>query len=312
MEILSPDLKFRPFMESLAVHKLPPAEGWCFEIKFDGYRCQGIKQRGETHIFSRRGNIFDEKFPAVLEALSRLHAREFILDGEVVALDDHGRCNFNLLQHARRHPERIHFYAFDVLFLDGKDLAKLPFVKRRSILEREFPGSDHFHISPVFDDPDALLAAVRSHGFEGVMAKNKGSRYESGERSGAWQKKKTQPSDDFLIGGYLPGPNGFDELVVGRREGNRLRFMSSVRAGFVPRVKKQVFAAIHRAELRDCPFSNLPEKRGQHKFDEEKMRKAVWVRPRYLAEIAFNAVTPDGHLRHAKFLRLRETMDRPR
>jgi bifunctional non-homologous end joining protein LigD len=299
-------------MESLAVHKLPAPEGWWFEIKFDGYRCQGIKQLGETHVYSRNGNNFDRKFPGAVSALHGLHAREFILDGEVVALDDDGRCNFNLLQHAQAHQERIHFYAFDVLFLDGKDLTGLPLLKRRDILEREFPGRENFHISPVFDDPDALLAAVRSHGFEGVMAKNKSSKYECGERSGAWQKKKTQPSDDFVIGGYLPGANGFDELVVGRPAGKQLRFMSSVRAGFVPRIKKQVYAAIHDAEVHDCPFSNLPEERGQHKFDAEKMRKTVWLRPRRLAEIAFNNITPDGHLRHAKFIRLREKADRPK
>lgn len=306
---MSPELRFRPFMEALPVQKLPPAEGWWFEIKFDGYRTMGIKQGGEAHLYSRRGNLFDEKFPVVVEALQKLHAREFILDGEVVALDAHGRCDFNLLQQARSHQERVHFYAFDVLFLDGRDLTQMPFLRRRSILEREFPGRDHFHISPVFDNPEALLAAVRSHGFEGVMAKNKASRYEYGERSGAWQKKKTQPSDDFLIGGYLPGANGFDELVVGRRVGKELRYMARVRAGFVPRVKKQVYDAIHVAELRECPFANLPEKRGPHPFNAGKMRKAVWVRPRFHAEVAFNNITPDGHLRHAKFVRLREPAD---
>lgn len=100
-----------------------------------------------------------------------------------------------------------------------------------------------------------------------------------------------------------------DELVVGRREKGRLLYMSSVRAGFVPRTKRQVLAAVKSLRQEECPFSNLPEKRGEHKMDAEKMKKTVWLRPEILAEIAYNNVTLDGHLRHSKYLRLREEVD---
>lgn len=230
-------------MDARAVPRLPSAEGWQFEIKFDGYRVQAIKTRGETHLHSRRGNLMDDRFAIIREAISLLESPEFILDGEVVAIDDTGRCDFNLLQLAKAHQCRLHFYAFDILSFEGRDLGDLPLLKRRAILEREFRTGGRFHLSPIFHDPEALLAAVREFGFEGVMAKHLGSSYEEGERTGAWQKKKTQPSDDFVIGGMVLRDHAVDELVVGRKTREGLKYMASVKSGFVPVIRKQVFAA---------------------------------------------------------------------
>lgn len=147
------------------------------------------------------------------------------------------------------------------------------------------------------------------------MAKRADSTYAPGEETGEWVKHKVQPAEDFIVGGYVPGNNGIEELVVGRREGKKLLYMSSVRAGFVARTRKLVFAAVRELRQEECPFSNLPEKKGEHKMDAAKMAKTVWVRPEILAEVAYNNVTPDGHLRHATFLRLRDGDDlrsRPR
>jgi len=295
-------------MDALAVDELPEGE-WLYEIKFDGYRTQAAKQNGETTVYSRSGNVFNEKFPIIVHAIEELGAKEFILDGEVVALTDEGTCDFHLLQNARSNQDRLHFYAFDLLAFEGKDLTRLSLARRRAILEREFPSHGRFHISPLFTDPDQLLDAVKAHGFEGVVAKRKFSLYEGGERSGAWQKKKTQQSDDFLVGGYLPGNSGLSELVVGRKGDDGLMYWSSVKSGFVPRVKGLIREALHGMDIDDCPFVNLPEESGSHRFDADKMAKTIWVRPKILAEIAYNNVTPDGRLRNPKFLRLRDEAD---
>lgn len=298
-------------MDAAPVTQLPQGDEWIYEIKFDGYRIQAHKHGGDVTLYSRRGKDFTERYPDVVAGMSSLQTREFILDGEIVALDERGRHVFNLLQRSGRNKAPVHFYAFDILWLDGKSLTAKPLSRRREILESVVAnGHEHIHLSPVLDAAaETLLGAVQAQGFEGIMAKRWDSIYASGDRPGSWQKHKVQPADDFVVGGYMPGSAGMDELIVGRRDGKRLHYMASVRAGFVPRTKRRVLDVIKPLRQERCPFDNLPEKRGEHKMDKEKMAKTVWTRPIVLAEIAFNNVTPDGHLRHARFVRLREDGD---
>lgn len=311
MQLISPELRFRPTMDAKYVEELPEGTEWAYEIKFDGYRIQPIKQRGEVRLYSRRGKDFTSRYPGVAEEILRLRLKEFVLDAEAVAVDENGNHVFNLLQRSGTNKAPVHLYIFDVLFFEGKDVTGLTLRKRRKILESRFGQQLEFvHLSPILQgEPAALLAAVEDQGFEGVMAKRWDSKYECGEEPGTWVKHKAQPTEDFYVGGYIPGSAGMDELVVGRREGKELLFMSCVRAGFVPRVKKQVLSAIKPLRSDVCPFTNLPERKGEHKMDAEKMARTIWLLPDILAEIAYNNVTPDGHLRHSKFLRLREPAD---
>jgi bifunctional non-homologous end joining protein LigD len=154
-----------------------------------------------------------------------------------------------------------------------------------------------------------VLTRVRHFEFEGVVAKRLDSIYRPGEKPGTWQKVKTQRTDDFWVGGYITGNGGVDELVVGEKRGNDLYFVASVKNGFVPATRRRVLESIARAERAKCPFVNLPEKKGLHRMDREKMRKVRWLRPTILCEVAFNERTAQGHLRHSKFLRLREPAD---
>jgi len=145
--------------------------------------------------------------------------------------------------------------------------------------------------------------------FEGVVAKRLGSIYQSSEAPGTWQKQKTQRSADFLVGGYILGHAGVDELVVGEKRGRDLYFVASVKNGFVPATRKRILDEIRSNALDECPFVNLPEKKGPHRMDREKMRKVRWLKPTTQCEVAFNERTAQGHLRHSKFLRLREPED---
>lgn len=173
MQIMSPELRFLPFMESTHISLLPEGSEWSYEIKFDGYRCQAIKQRGEVRLFSRNGKDYTDRYPGVVADLLSLRAKEFVQDGEVVAVDGTGKHDFHLLQRAGTNKAPVHFYAFDVLWLEGQDTTKLPLRKRRTLLEANFTQKKYFfHLSPTLEaDPAALLAAVEAQGFEGLMAK---------------------------------------------------------------------------------------------------------------------------------------------
>jgi ATP-dependent DNA ligase len=142
-----------------------------------------------------------------------------------------------------------------------------------------------------------------------VVAKRLDSFYLPGKTSDTWQKQKTQRSDDFLVGGYVPGRYGVEELVVGEKREGDLFFVASIKNGFVPSTCQKVFDAIKGKEIEKNPFVNLPEKKGAHRMDREKMATVRWLRPRIVAEIAFNERTQAGHLRHSKFLRLRDPAD---
>jgi ATP-dependent DNA ligase len=149
----------------------------------------------------------------------------------------------------------------------------------------------------------------RSFGFEGIIAKRKDSFYESGKRTGAWVKYRVNRGQEFVIGGYTPG-NPFDALIVGYYEGGKLLYAAKVRNGFVPLVRREVASRFKVLEIDTCPFANLPEKkRTQWALTKEEMKNCVWLKPELVAQIEFTEWTPDDHLRHSKFVGLREDKD---
>jgi DNA ligase D-like protein (predicted ligase) len=306
---VEPQLFFVPPMECKEVReesRIPTGSEWQYEIKFDGYRCIAIKQRNEVQLFSRRGLLF--KFLNLYDEVQRQPSKSLIIDGEVVALDTDGRSDFNSLQHATGRKLNVHFYAFDLLHLDGEDLKGEPLSQRQELLRKSFTPTSFFHLAPPLKGKlKTILAKILQFGFEGIIAKRKDSIYVPGERPGSWVKKKLKQSDEFLVGGFIPNGKMVDELIVGRFLGEKLMFVAAVDDGFVPATRRQVFEEIKRLRMDDCPFANLPEKRSRRSaMDREKMSKAWWLKPKLVAELAFNEWTPDNHLRHAEFLRLRE------
>ena len=304
-------LLFIPPMECMEVDRIPEGDLWQYELKLDGYRTIAIKQDSEVHLFSRNGTSFNSRFPSVVQKLETLRIKRFILDGEIVALDERGRHSFALLQNIKTSQAPLRFYAFDLLHIDNENLTRKILEKRRNRLENEFAGlPEAMQLSPILlGEPRNVLAQVKEFEFEGVVAKRIDSIYLPGQTSGDWQKHKTQRSDDFLIGGYVPGRHGIEELVVGEKRNGDLFFVASIKNGFVPSTRQKAFDAIKGKEIKKCPFVNLPEKKGVHRMDREKMATVRWLRPRIVAEIAFNERTQARHLRHSKFLRLRGPAD---
>jgi DNA ligase D-like protein (predicted ligase) len=301
-------LRFCRPMECLKVDRIPEGELWQYELKLDGYRCIAIKEHGDAQLFSRNGNSFNAKFPSLLAAVKRLRVKRYILDGEIVALDEQGRHSFELLQNVNTSKAPLRFYIFDSLHSNNENLMEHALRDRRKRLEREFTDlHDTLQLSPILSgQAHHVLTHVKEFEFEGVIAKRLDSIYAPGKESDMWQKLKTQKSDDFLVGGYIRGRYGVEQLVVGEKRDGDFYFIDSVKNGFVSATRQRVFKVLQGKETERCPFANLPEKKGTYKMDREKMKKVRWVQPRMIAEIAFNERTQSGHLRHSKFLRLRD------
>ena len=308
MQKMPAPLRFVPPMECQEVDRIPEGDLWQYELKLDGYRTIAVKQNGGVELFSRNGTSFNSKFPSVAQALETVRIKRFILDGEIVALDEKGRHSFALLQKFKTSAMKLRFYVFDLLHIDNQSFMRKILEKRRKRLENEFAAlPETVQLSPILSGKaNDVLTHVKKFEFEGVIAKRLDSFYVPGKTSHNWQKQKTQRSDDFLVGGYVPGRYGVEELVVGERRNGDLCFVGSIKNGFVPSTRRKVFDAIKGKEIEKSPFVNLPEKKGLHRMDREKMATVRWLRPRIVAEIAFNERTQAGHLRHSKFLRLRE------
>ena len=300
-------------MECLAVSKLHDGPQWVYELKLDGYRALGIKSNGAVRLLSRRNNSFNRQYPLVVEALAEL-PENTVVDGEVVALNHSGFPNFNLLQNYRSEASRIHFFIFDLLVYRGRDLTRLPLIERRKLLGSLLKfNSDRIRITDFLEASAAdMLHAVRQQGLEGIIGKRKDSLYEPGKRSGAWIKYRMNRGQELVIGGYIPGTHGLDSIVVGYHNGQDLVYVARVRNGFVPASRRQVFGRLKDLEVPDCPFVNLPEKHRSHwgeGLTAEEMKKCVWLRPELVAQIEFLEWTESDHLRHSKFVGLREDKD---
>jgi DNA ligase D-like protein (predicted ligase) len=295
----------------LKTDSLPESTNWAYELKLDGYRALGIKANGRVHLRSRNNKDFNARYPAIVKALEAL-PDETVVDGEVVALDDSGRPSFNALQNYGSSEAPIFYFLFDVLILGGQNVMSEHLNVRRDLLAD--------HVLPKLQDPvrrspelNASLAdvinAVRSQGLEGVVAKRLDSAYEPGERSGAWRKMRINQGQEFVIGGYTLGAKHFDALVFGYYEDGKLLYAARTRNGFTPASRAELQKRFRGLEIDQCPFVNLPEARsgrwGQG-LTAEKMTACRWLKPVLVGQFEYVEWTPDNHLRHSRFIALRD------
>jgi ATP-dependent DNA ligase len=236
-----------------------------------------------------------------------------VIDGEVVAVGDDGRPNFNLLQNFKSEAKRIRFFVFDLLCHQNQDLTGLHLTKRRELLRAlNFKDNRIVSLDYLEAAPRELLAAVRAQGLEGIIGKRKDSMYEPGKRSGAWIKYRVNAGQALVIGGYIPGGQGVDSTIVGFYRDSNLIYVARVRNGFVPATRRMVFEKLKQLVRSDCPFVNLPEThkgRWGEGLTVDEMRKCVRVQPKLVAQIEFLEWTASDHLRHSKFAGLREDKD---
>ena len=286
----------------------PDGADWVHEIKLDGYRVLARIERGRVRLLTRNRQDWTERFPAVADAAAKLPVKEALLDGEIVALDRSGVSSFQALQQGAEETGgwSLAYVAFDLLFLDGRDLRGEPLVERKKALARLLRGrrgrlrySEHFDAP----GPEVHQRACRMH-LEGIVSKRKQAPYVAG-RGQAWLKVKCVARQEFVIGGYTD-PEGaraeLGSLLLGvhDRDG-RLVYAGRVGTGFTDATLAVLGQRLRKLAQRVSPFSPegpRPPARGAH-----------WVKPVLVGEVAFTEWTRDGLLRHPAFEGLRE--DKP-
>lgn len=303
-------------MKARLVASPPTGEGWIYEIKFDGFRALALKGGAEARLLSRTENEMGGKFPDVLEAIQQLSARDCIVDGEIVALDEKGRSSFQKLQAYELGQEKppLCFYAFDLPRLNGKDLRDQPLVKRKELLQELLAGAPEIlrYSASLTDDPQKLLKKVSQLGLEGLIGKQEDSAYETGQRSSSWIKLKIVKEQEFVIGGYTdPGGSRshFGALLVGVYEGGKLQSVGKVGTGFNDKLLQSLHARFQKLIQTKCPFANLPAKtsgRWGQGITLAEMRRCTWLKPQLVCQVKFAEWTRDQRLRQPVFLGLRE------
>ncbi len=287
------------------------ASRWEYQLKLDGYRAIAFTEGGRVHLQSRNGNDFGARYGPVLKGLTKLPT-DTVIDGEIVALDADGRPSFNLLQNYGSANVPLAYFVFDVMVLRGRSVMSEPLSVRRALLESKvLPKLSEpvRYLGPLEVPLSVLVQSAKAQGFEGLVAKRMDSPYEPGLRSGAWQKMRVNRGQEFVIGGYTIGGNPFDALIFGYYEGDRLLYAARTRSGFTPATRAQLFMQFKPLETSVCPFVNLPEKKSGRwgaGLTAKKMADCRWLQPRLVGQFEFLEWTGDGHLRHTRFVALRD------
>ncbi len=276
-------------------------EIWLHEIKFDGYRTMAHVSAGAVHLITRGGLDWTKRYGDLPEAFRQLPIRDAIIDGEIVVLDDEGISRFALLQGALANGagNRLVFYAFDLLFLDGWNLTNVPLEKRKMLLAKLLEGhiSSHSAIQlsdHVVGDGRALYEQASEMGLEGIVSKRLSAPYRSG-RSKTWTKTKALEAGDFVIAGYTlsEAAKGLAALALGEWVDGELEYRGKVGTGFDAVMLKQLLARLE------------PLRAGAIKL-EGGPKDVTWVRPVLSAHIHYANRTADNALRHAVFKGLRD------
>ena len=285
---------FPPMLASL-VEGVPSDESnWIYELKYDGFRAVSAISQGKIAIWSRNELDLASRFPSIGQAVERIKIGEAVIDGEIVALDAEGTPRFQLLQQG----ESEVLFVFDLLWLEGRDTRQLPYEERRELLEtllRRPPSGVRLAERVAPPGKEALARAAQS-GYEGLIAKLKGSRYD-GRRSREWLKIKARNEQELAIVGYNPSSHSTKELgslLLAVSDGHELYFAGKVGTGFSAATRRELKDELDRDIVDETPVKAAPRIKG-----------ATWVKPRLVAQVHFTEWTEDGKLRHPSFLGLR-------
>lgn len=273
---------------------------WAFEGKWDGYRVLLESDHGELRLRSRNGRDVTTEYPQLQAVASDLAEHRVVLDGEVVAPDDSGVPSFEEIQNRSR-GMTLQYWAFDILFLDGRSLLNVTYRDRRALLELLAPGTHLVVPARIPGDGDAALAYSREHGWEGVVAKRWDSTYRAGVRSSAWIKEKNWRTQEIVIGGWRRGEggrsNGIGALLMGIPGHDGLDFVGRVGTGFTDVELARLNRTLTALETRRSPFNT--------RLTGNDAKNVTFVEPRLVGEVRYGEWTSAGHLRHPSWRGLR-------
>jgi bifunctional non-homologous end joining protein LigD len=278
--------------------RVPSGTDYVHEVKLDGYRIQAHLNDGRVTLYTRSGLDWTKRFPTVAADITRLPAGKLVIDGEVVSSDAEGRPNFGALQDdlKRGRYDRMVFYVFDLLHLDGFDTRAAPLIERKRVLqsfltEASVPGVIY---NEDFEDGADLYARARRMKLEGVVSKRAEGRYRSGRTEAWWIKVKCWKRDSFVVVGFVPdGAGGLSKLRLARREGHALIYAGRVGTGWDHKTARAIRRSLEPLARPTSPLSKSIRK-----------RDTTWVEPRFEAEITYADITDDGMVRHQSFKRL--------
>jgi bifunctional non-homologous end joining protein LigD len=294
--------------------ELPTGSSWAYEMKWDGVRALMAVDGGRIEIRSRLGNEITGSYPELRGIGEELGARQLLLDGEIVALDERNRPSFSLLQQrmhvadpsqAKRLAQRlpVTFLAFDLLHLDGHSKIGSPYDERRQLLDSLGLDGAHWATPPSFPGPGAdVMAAATQTGLEGVVAKRRREPYRPGRRSDAWIKVKAFRTQEVVVAGWTPGQgrrrDSIGALLLGLPDGEGgLHYVGKVGTGFTDVMLADLRDDLGRRERAESPFSgNVPR---------AQVAGATWVEPSLVGEVRFSEWTRDGRLRQPSWRGLR-------
>ncbi|WP_061934828.1 DNA ligase D [Aureimonas sp. AU22] len=292
---------FRPVQLALLTGAAPDGDDWLHEVKYDGYRVQIAIGAGTVRFSTRTGQDWTDRFASLKDAALALPCRSAVIDGEVVAFDAAGRADFSTLQRALSDATPLSCFCFDLLELDGNDLAGEPLIERKALLKTllEAGGEGRLLYSEhVRGNGPAVYQGICRAGQEGIVSKRVDAGY-VGARNGDWRKIKCTRRQEFVIGGWSPSDRPgrpFSSVLVGVREGDRLVYRGRVGSGFDAAALAELAKRFETLSVAKPTFSELPK---------PVAKGARFVRPELVAEVDFAELTAEGQIRHGVFKGLR-------
>ena len=280
-------------------------DDFIYEIKWDGYRSVSYLHKEKVDIRSRNELSFNKKFPSIVEALKQWKT-DAVMDGEIVAINDEGRADFQQLQGFIKNVNAAHlvYYVFDIIWYKGKDVTMLPLIERKAILQGILPEdqsvirySDH-----IAKEGKAFFEAAIKKGLEGIMAKKADSEYAIGYRSQNWLKIKNNQQTEAIICGFTEPRQSrkyFGAIILGKYMNGELTYIGHSGSGINQKQLKELYEKFQPLITDECPFKKKPITN----------MPATWLKPKLVCEVKFTEWTEEKILRHPIFLGLREDKD---
>lgn len=281
--------------------KAPAGNEWDHEIKYDGYRILIFRNGAKLRVSSRNGQDYTGSIPGIAQAMRKLDCRNCVIDAELIAADQRGHSSFDLLQERFGEGGEMQVVAFDLLFLDGRDLRELPLHQRRSLLERLLkkppaPLTLSTHIEG--KGAQAFKYACKQ-GLEGIISKSRNAPYREG-RGGEWLKTKCTQTDEFVVAGYTQGKGAREalgSLLLARAGKGGWKYVGRVGSGLREAAIRDL---LKQFRTQDASALKTPPSRA-----DLKGAKVTWVRPEVVAEVEYRAITRAGILRQASLKGIR-------